>query len=59
MVAVAVGDDDVLDVRRIETEPAQAAFDQLGCFPAVVQGVDQDDPSGVLIAQALTQAAPT
>jgi hypothetical protein len=46
MVAMAVGDDDVLDPRRIETEAAQAALDQLGGFLAGVEGVDQDDAVG-------------
>ena len=46
MIAVAVGDDDVLDARRVEAEAAQAALDQLGGFLAVVEGVDQDDAVG-------------
>ena len=43
MVAMAMGDDDGLDPRRIDTKLRQAADDVLvGLFP-IVQRVDQDN----------------
>lgn len=45
VIAVAVGDDDVLDRRRVGSEGAQARDDVLLGLRRTVQGVDADDPA--------------
>ena len=58
MVAMAMGDDDIFDARGIETDLAQAAFDRIGRFRMVVQGIEQNDAVGVFTAYAETWRIP-
>jgi hypothetical protein len=43
VIAVAVRRDDVLDARRVEADVARPTLDELGCFFARVQCLEQND----------------